>query len=100
MKNATTIICKYCTKKFDYPDYKVRRGLKLGQKWGIFCNMQCQISHKKENNLKKTVNCKQCNKIFTKDLDQIKKTKNNNFCNSSCEIITTNTKSTEQDVPN
>ena len=54
MKNATTIICKYCTKKFDYPDYKVRRG----QKTTIFA-----IVHARRN-------------------------------------ITTNTKSTEQDVPN
>lgn len=36
-----TIICRYCSTKFKFPRWEMKRGKKLGRKMGIFCNTKC-----------------------------------------------------------
>lgn len=55
-----------------------------------FCSKEC---HDKFQTTKTTVNCKQCQKSFSKWIYQIKKT-NNNFCSQSCAGTYNNTHKT------
>lgn len=58
---------------------------------GQFCSHKCKILFIGKN--KQDVQCIQCDKIFSKSLSQIKKTKNN-FCSKSCAANYNNTHKT------
>jgi hypothetical protein len=69
--------CYVCKQPFYKVKYDIQKNLNSNTLHKIkFCSPQCTIT-------KQEVQCVQCDKIFSKSLSQIKKTKNN-FCSKSC----------------
>ena len=72
------ILCKNCGKEFKVAKNQVQANIK--RKKGEYCSYNCSWLAQKT---KQKVNCKQCNKEFSKLPNQIKKSKNH-FCSLSC----------------
>lgn len=80
------IICDRCGKKFDRSARCVNHNKKFGYK--NYCNKEC-MKYDRTKSVK--VECKNCKKVFLKQLNQIKQSKNNNFCSRSCSATYNNT---------
>lgn len=84
------IECDYCKKNFERMQKYVKSDLKLYPNRKQLCSAKCQ---KLSRVVRQEVSCKQCNKIFLKKLDQLKKYPNS-FCSSSCAATYNNTHKT------
>jgi len=62
--------CDSCQQNFERMQKYIKSNLKLRSYKNHYCSNACQ---NKLNKTKKEVNCKQCNKIVFKDLNQLKK---------------------------
>jgi len=82
--------CDSCQQNFERMQKYIKSNLKLRSYKNHYCSNACQ---NKLNKTKKEVNCKQCNKIVFKDLNQLKKYPNS-FCSSSCAATYNNTHKT------
>jgi len=79
--------CYICKNTFYKIKYDIQKHLNSNNMHKIkFCSSKCTIT-------KQEVNCIQCDKKFSKVLNQIKKT-NNNFCSKSCAATYNNTHKT------
>ena len=74
--------CEQCGNKFYTIKHEIQRVFhKTRLNVAKYCSKDCSGI---ANTKRKEVQCKNCNKKFIKRLDQILKSKNNNFCSKSC----------------
>lgn len=84
------IKCDHCKKNFERMQKYVKSDLKLYPNRKQLCSVKCQ---RLSRVVKQQVQCKNCNKIIFKDLNQLKKYPNS-FCSSSCAATYNNTHKT------
>lgn len=84
------IKCDYCQQDFEKMQKYVKSYLKLRSYKKHFCSNACSVKAKDK---RKEVICKQCDKVFLKTLNQLKKHPNS-FCSSSCAATYNNTHKT------
>jgi hypothetical protein len=84
------IKCDYCQQNFERMQKYIKSNLKLRAYKGHFCSNACSV---KSRDVRKEVECKQCNKMFLKTRNQLKKHPNS-FCSSSCAATYNNTHKT------
>jgi len=87
MKQTTLSKCDFCRKEFLF----VGSQKYYNRYQHHFCSKACKNQYYKK---KENVLCKNCEKIFQKQISQIKKSKNN-FCSSSCAGTYNNTHKTK-----
>ncbi len=78
--------CKICDNVFFKKKREINKVIR-GFRTGEYCSKKC---HYQDKTTRKEVDCTQCNKKFTKDINQIMRTKNN-FCSRSCAARYNNT---------
>jgi len=83
-------ICYNCNNEFQILKKNITQELKNNRGRNKFCTWKCRNEYKFT---KKYVNCANCNIKFLKQLNQIKKSKNN-FCSRSCNATYNNTHKT------
>lgn len=84
------IKCDHCQQDFERMQKYVKSDLKLYPNRKQLCSAKCQ---KLSRVVRQEVSCKQCNKIFLKKRNQLKKHPNS-FCSSSCAATYNNTHKT------
>jgi len=84
------IECDHCKKNFERMQKYIKSDLKLYPNRKQLCSPKCQ---RLSRVVKQQVQCKNCNKIIFKDLNQLKKYPNS-FCSSSCSATYNNTHKT------
>lgn len=85
------IKCDYCQKNFERMQKHVKSRIKLNPNRKQLCSVKC---HQLSRIVKQKVQCKNCDKVFLKDLAQLKKSPNS-FCSSSCAATYNNTHKTK-----
>lgn len=82
--------CDYCQQNFERMQKYVKSDFKLYPRYSHYCSKACGF---KSKDASREVNCKQCNKVFLKKRNQLKKHPNS-FCSSSCAATYNNTHKT------
>ena len=82
--------CDYCQQNFERMQKYIKSDLKLRAYKGHFCSNACSV---KSRDVRKEVECKQCNKKFLKKRCQLIKSPIS-FCSSSCAATYNNTHKT------
>lgn len=84
--------CYHCKSSFYLTKHQIQISLNINEnRVGKYCSNECYWESKKS---KIKIQCSNCNKIFEKLPNQIKKTKNH-FCSQSCAAIYNNTHKTK-----
>jgi len=82
--------CDYCNREFTRMQKYIKSNLKLRGYMKHFCSHKC---FSESSDIRKEVNCKQCNKTFIKKSSELKRSPNS-FCSSSCAATYNNTHKT------
>lgn len=80
--DSVEITCQTCFKNFKTTKKNILKGLKDRDNYVQFCSAKCSNTARFEGN-RQEVNCKHCNKTFSKTKSEIEKVINN-FCSRSC----------------
>jgi hypothetical protein len=82
--------CDFCQQNFERMQKYIKSDFKLYPRYSHYCSKACGS---KSKDASEEVNCKRCNKVFSKKRNQLKKHPNS-FCSSSCSATYNNTHKT------